>query len=90
MVTPRSFESTLTASTTSEAARARSTRPKGAMCSFSSIRLSDSRSATSRPMRSAWMAMMSRNLSRALGSSLAWPFRVSMKPDREARGVRSS
>jgi hypothetical protein len=57
------------------------------MCSFSSIRLSDSRSATSRLIRSAWVAMMSRKRSRALGSSRAWPFSVSMKPVSEASGV---
>ena len=41
-------------------------------------------------MRPASTLMMSRNFSRASASSLAWPFKVSMKPETAASGVRSS
>ena len=88
--TRRSAAIRASASATSLAAAPRSQRPSGRMCSFSSMRDRDIRSSTRRAMRSAWTPMMPRNRSRACSSSRAWPRRVSMKPDREASGVRSS
>ena len=67
--------------------RAGRTARCGGWLAASSMRESDSRSSTRRAMRAASSAMISRNCSRAFGSCLAGPRRVSMKPWIEASGV---
>ena len=69
---------------------ARSAVPVGRTCSLISMRDSDSRSSIRRRMRSACWRMRPRNRVRAASSLRAAPCMVSMKPDSEASGVRSS
>ena len=68
----------------------RSTSVSGRTWAESSTRDSDSKSSISRAIRIACVCMIPRKRSRALGSSLAGPCSVSMKPDSAANGVRNS
>src|SRR5215831_5765734 len=88
--TPRSRASVCSASATWRTIGARSTWVSGCTCALSSMRDSDRRSSISRAMRVACAFMMSRKRSRACASLRAEPCSVSMKPDSEASGVRSS
>jgi hypothetical protein len=78
------------ASTTRATIGSTSTGSVGTACSLASIRDSESRSETSRVIRRASPSMISRKRRRAGSSSRAGPSSVSMNPDSEASGVRSS
>ena len=77
-------------STTWRVTRQRSTMPSGRKCCFCSMRDKESKSSINRDIRWPCSRIIGRNFSRALGSSLAEPCRVSTKPSIEASGVRNS
>jgi hypothetical protein len=87
---PRSLATVCKVSMTCRMIACSSTGVSGRMCSFNSMRESESKSSISRAMRRACPSMMPRKRSRAEGSSRAGPCSVSMKPDNAASGVRSS